>query len=99
MKTLVDLFFRLLEVLVVIALVALLSTVLSALATGLVTDGISGLRALPFDQRTALRNDGKRRKIVVKVDVDGDGQYDDKDYIVQSRLFYNEPKTEKPAGS
>lgn len=35
---------------VVIALVALLSTVLSGLATGLVTDGISGLRALPFDQ-------------------------------------------------
>lgn len=34
---------------VVIGLVALLSTVLSALATGLVTDGISGLRALPFD--------------------------------------------------
>ncbi len=39
---------------VVIALVALLSTVLSALATGLVTDGISGLRALPFD-RLALQ--------------------------------------------
>lgn len=35
---------------VVIALVALMSTVLSGLATGLVTDGISGLRALPFDQ-------------------------------------------------
>ncbi|MCB0976717.1 MAG: ABC transporter permease [Acidimicrobiales bacterium] len=34
----------------VIALVALLSTVLSGLATGLVTDGISGLRALPFDR-------------------------------------------------
>lgn len=34
---------------VVIALVALLSTVLSGLAAGLVTDGISGLRALPFD--------------------------------------------------
>lgn len=32
---------------VVIALVALLTTVLSGLATGLVTDGISGLRALP----------------------------------------------------
>ncbi|MCB0996960.1 MAG: ABC transporter permease [Acidimicrobiales bacterium] len=32
---------------VVIALVALLATVLSGLATGLVTDGISGLRALP----------------------------------------------------
>lgn len=35
---------------VVIALVALLSTVLSGLATGLVTDNISGLRALPFDR-------------------------------------------------
>jgi putative ABC transport system permease protein len=39
---------------VVVALIALLSTVLSALATGLVTDGISGLRALPFD-RLALQ--------------------------------------------
>jgi VWFA-related protein len=45
------------------------------------------------------RRAGKQHKIVVKVDVDGDGQYDDKDYIVQSRLFYNEPKTEKAAGS
>jgi putative ABC transport system permease protein len=34
---------------VVIGLVALLSTVLSGLAAGLVTDGISGLRAMPFD--------------------------------------------------
>lgn len=34
---------------VVVALVALLSTVLSGLATGLVSDGISGLRALPLD--------------------------------------------------
>lgn len=34
----------------VIALVAVLSTVLSGLATGLVTDGISGLRALPLDR-------------------------------------------------
>lgn len=34
----------------VVALVAVLSTVLSGLATGLVTDGISGLRALPADQ-------------------------------------------------
>ncbi len=58
---------------VVIALVALLSTVLSALATGLVTDGISGLRALPFDQlalqqgseatfsRSVLRDDAVER--------------------------------------
>ena len=45
------------------------------------------------------RRDGKQHKIVVKVDVDGDGQYDDKEYIVQSRLFYNAPKAEKVAGS
>lgn len=34
------------------------------------------------------RGDGKRRKITVKVDVDGDGQPDDKEYIIQSRQFY-----------
>src|SRR6478735_6139974 len=39
---------------IVVALVALLSTVLSGLATGLVSDGISGLRALPLD-RLALQ--------------------------------------------
>ena len=38
------------------------------------------------------KRDGKQHKIVVKVDVDGDGQYDDKEYVVQSRLFYNAPK-------
>jgi Ca-activated chloride channel family protein len=43
------------------------------------------------------RRDGKQHKIAVKVDVDGDGQYDNKDYVVQSRLFYNAPKPEKPA--
>ncbi|HMF58395.1 MAG TPA: VWA domain-containing protein [Pyrinomonadaceae bacterium] len=36
--------------------------------------------------------DGRQHKIVVKVDVDGDGQYDDHDYQVQSRQFYNAPK-------
>ncbi|MBA2733703.1 MAG: VWA domain-containing protein [Acidobacteria bacterium] len=41
------------------------------------------------------RRDGKQHKIAVKVDVDGDGQTDDKEYIVQSRLFYNAPKGEK----
>ena len=40
------------------------------------------------------RRDGKQHKIIVKVDVDGDGQYDDKEYIVQSRQFYNAPKDE-----
>jgi len=36
--------------------------------------------------------DGKRRKIVVKVDVDGDGKYDEKEFEVRSRQFYNAPK-------
>ncbi|HEX8137528.1 MAG TPA: VWA domain-containing protein [Pyrinomonadaceae bacterium] len=36
--------------------------------------------------------DGKQHKIVVKVDVNGDGQYDDKEFVVQSRQFYNAPK-------
>ena len=40
--------------------------------------------------------DGKQHKLLVKVDVDGDGQYDDKQYEVQSRPFYNAPK---PQGS
>lgn len=38
------------------------------------------------------KHDGKQHKIVVKVDVKGDGQFDDKEYIVQSRQFYNAPK-------
>jgi len=42
--------------------------------------------------RPVERRDGKQRKIQVKVDVNGDGQYDDKEYIVQSRQFYNAPK-------
>lgn len=39
------------------------------------------------------KRDGKQHKIVVKVDVDGDGQYDDKELIIQSRQFYNAPKS------
>ena len=41
----------------------------------------------PGDER-----DGKSHKIVVKVDVDGDGQYDDKAYVVKAREVYNAPK-------
>jgi Ca-activated chloride channel homolog len=37
-------------------------------------------------------HDGKQHKIVVKVDVNGDGVYDEKDYVIQSRQFYNAPK-------
>ena len=38
---------------------------------------------------------GKKYKIEVKVDVDGDGVTDEKQYVVQSRTFYVAP-TEKP---
>ncbi|MFN2576071.1 MAG: VWA domain-containing protein [Pyrinomonadaceae bacterium] len=41
--------------------------------------------------------DGKSHKIVVKVDVDGDGQYDDKAYAVRAREVYNAPKSEAAA--
>src|SRR5882762_3130488 len=43
-------------------------------------------------------HDGKSHKIVVKVDVDGDGQYDDKAYTVKAREIYNAPKPDA-AGS
>jgi VWFA-related protein len=39
------------------------------------------------------RRDGKRHKIVVKVDVDGDGKYDDKEFVVKARQYYNSPKS------
>jgi VWFA-related protein len=38
------------------------------------------------------RRDGKQHKIVVKVDINGDGVYDDKEFDVQHRKFYNAPK-------
>lgn len=37
---------------------------------------------------------GKKYKLEVKVDVDGDGQYDDKAFVVQHRPFYTTPKPE-----
>ena len=36
--------------------------------------------------------DGKQHKITVRVDVDGDGTYDDKELVIQARQFYNSPK-------
>ena len=36
--------------------------------------------------------DGKQHKLTVKVDVNGDGTYDDKEFTVQARQFYNSPK-------
>ncbi|HKU75636.1 MAG TPA: VWA domain-containing protein [Pyrinomonadaceae bacterium] len=40
--------------------------------------------------------DGKQHKLQVKVDVNGDGTYDDKEFVVQARQYYNSPK---PDGS
>ncbi len=44
---------------------------------------------------TGERRDGKKHKIVVKVDVNGDGVYDDKEFVVKARQFYNSPKPDK----
>ncbi|HKG12801.1 MAG TPA: VWA domain-containing protein [Pyrinomonadaceae bacterium] len=41
---------------------------------------------------TGERRDGKRHKIVVKVDIDGDGKPEEKDFTVQARQYYNSPK-------
>ncbi|MEZ5425812.1 MAG: VWA domain-containing protein [Pyrinomonadaceae bacterium] len=38
---------------------------------------------------------GKKYKLEVKVDVDGDGTYDDKNFVIQHRPFYVTPKEEK----
>lgn len=35
--------------------------------------------------------DGKKYNIEVKVDVDGDGKYEGKDFVIQHRPFYNAP--------
>ncbi len=41
------------------------------------------------------RESGKKYKLDVKVDVNGDGIYDDKQFEVQHRPFYTTPKEEK----
>ena len=38
------------------------------------------------------REPGKKYKLEVKVDVDGDGAYDDKTFVVQHRPYYTTPK-------
>jgi VWFA-related protein len=38
--------------------------------------------------------DGKEHKLKVSVDVDGDGTYDDKEYVIQARQSYISPKAE-----
>jgi len=62
-----------------------LPSVLSSINTLLRNQYSLGFK--PNDNR-----DGKQHKIVVKVDVNGDGVYDDKEFVVQARTFYNAPK-------
>jgi VWFA-related protein len=44
--------------------------------------------------------DGKEHKLKVSVDIDGDGTYDDKEYVIQARQSYISPKadSQKPTG-
>ena len=42
-------------------------------------------------------HDGKQHKLKISVDVDGDGTYDDKEFVIQARQFYIAPKVEATA--
>jgi VWFA-related protein len=61
---------------------------------------LSSINALLRSQYSLAFNpgdvrDGKQHKLEVKVDIDGDGTYDNKEYEVQARKFYNSPKPDK----
>ena len=63
---------------------------------------LSSINALMRNQyslgyKPTSANDGKRHKIEVKVDVDGDGQPDDKDFVVKYRQYYQAPKPDAAA--
>lgn len=67
---------------------------------GELTSALQSINALMRNQYSlgynpGERRDGKKHKIVVKVDVDGDGTLDEKDFIVKARQFYNAPKPDK----
>lgn len=64
---------------------------------GELPDALSSINAMLRSQYSLGFNpgderDGKSHKIVVKVDVDGDGQFDDKAFVVRAREIYNAPK-------
>ncbi|MEQ1644079.1 MAG: VWA domain-containing protein [Pyrinomonadaceae bacterium] len=48
--------------------------------------------SLAYDLGETKREPGKKNKLEVRVDLDGDGQYDDKALVVQHRPFYTTPK-------
>ncbi len=45
---------------------------------------------------TENREPGKKYKLQVKVDINGDGVYEEKGYVIQHRPFYITPKAETP---
>ena len=45
------------------------------------------------------RRDGRRHRITVRVDVDGDGQFDDREFEVRARQFYNAPNANATNGN
>ena len=51
--------------------------------------------SIAYDIGETPREAGKKFKLEVKVDVNGDGQTDDKEYVVQHRPFYTTPKEPK----
>ncbi len=51
--------------------------------------------SIAYDYGDKPREAGKKFKLEVKVDVNGDGIYDDKEFIVQHRPFFTTPKEEK----
>ena len=58
---------------------------------------LSNINALLRSQYSLAFNpgdvrDGKQHKLQVRVDVNGDGTYDDKEFVVQARQYYNSPK-------
>jgi VWFA-related protein len=64
---------------------------------GEVNDYVNSINALLRNQYSMAydienkHEPGRKYKLDVKVDVDGDGTYDDKEYIVQARTFYVAP--------
>ncbi len=51
--------------------------------------------SLAYDPGDIVRKPGKKYKLEVRVDVDGDGQYDNKIFKVQHRPYYTIPKKKK----
>jgi Ca-activated chloride channel family protein len=65
---------------------------------------LSSINALLRSQYSLAFNpgdvrDGKQHKLKVSVDINGDGTYDDKDYVIQARQFYMSPKPDATAAT